>query len=652
MLKKLFCVFILCSAVCLAEEAEVIEGGKVIVEADKPARNLLKTPAAESAALEIATSTVDSRDITLQNAATLTDAMNFAPGILTETRGRKYKSFTSFRGQIYPYPTYALNGIWQREFQELVYMLPASQIEQIEMIRSSGTLLLGLGDITGVINIIPKRYEKPTTVIEGDAGTFNTWRAGIAHGSTVSNGWYTVGATAFATDGPSGRNAAERAESIYGYGGLQARDRLYFEGQFFAIEGSRELMRPDPDGPAQNTLKNRTEEYDPFNAYHLGGKILFEQSPNAALELIGGYTERSYHYNRIDNPAQNALERDYEYNVQLMQALELSDANTLRFGGVYNHWVAPDGKRSYTGTRQDVETIAGVITDEHQFEKLTLDAGLRVVGDYYNEYSGSSFNINGQNRDFDTVKDEWGDPLVTATLGAKYQATDALAFYAHLAGGQRNAEPGALKADGSDLENESRVMIDAGVKLENPEKGMAKFGGFCVLRKDAITKVNVVGTNTVTGDTFYFSDNQDIVQYGLELETRTAPLAGIATLFFNTTLMDSRFKAPGTSGYSDYVEIPDWIISGGLYSEAGRTDFTLVGKYVSGYSNFRFAQDGNYHPLGDYTELNAAIGYTLGKKRNTRLYASASNLLDDGYSTVVGWSDPGLEFRFGARHEF
>lgn len=632
-------------------QTNVTDGGQIVVTSDYPVRNLLQTPAADSASLEIATSTVDSRDIKLQNAGTLTEAMNFAPGVLTETRGRKYKSFSSFRGQIYPYPTYALNGLWQREFSEVAYMLPASQIGQIDMVRSSGTLLMGLGDITGVINIQPRKYEKPTTVIEGETGTYNYWRVGIAHGNSTSNGWYTVGANAFATDGPSGRNAAEHANSAYAFGGLQVNDRIYAEGQFFAIQGAREMMRPDPDGPGLNSLKNRTEKYDPFTIWHAGGRIVFEQSPSASLELSGGYTSREYDYRRLDDPTKNFLEQDYEYTLELIQALKLSDNNTLRLGGLYHRWVAPNGKRSYTGFRQDVETGALILTDEQEFDRLTLDAGLRMQRDYYNDYSGATFNINGASRDFLTVQNKWGDPLLTATLGAKYEINDAVTFYAHLAGGERSAEPGALKADGSDMKDEMRIMADAGVQIEAPKKGMAKLGGFYVLRKDAVTKTATWALD-VNGDRYYFSDNQDLKQYGFELETRTAPLADIATIFFNTTLMQSELKAAGASDYDDYREIPDLIVSGGVYGEADRLDFSLVGKYVSHYSNNRFAQDGNYHPLGDFTELNAVLGYTFGKKRNTRIYAAASNLLDDEYSTVVGWSDPGLEFRVGASHEF
>jgi hypothetical protein len=39
-------------------------------------------------------------------------------GALTETCGRPVKQFFSIRGQKYPYPDYALNGIWQQEFEQ------------------------------------------------------------------------------------------------------------------------------------------------------------------------------------------------------------------------------------------------------------------------------------------------------------------------------------------------------------------------------------------------------------------------------------------------------------------------------------------------------------------------------------------------------
>jgi outer membrane cobalamin receptor len=652
MFRKLFCVVIACSTAGFAENTNVFVGEKITVSADKPVRNLIETPAAESVALEIATSTVDSEDIKNQDAATWSDALKFAPGVFTESRGRKNKSFVSFRGQIYPYPDFALNGIWQREFRDMTYSLPASQVGSIEVVRSSGTLLMGLADIVGVINVLPKKYDKPTTMVEGEIGTFNTWRTDIANGNTTSNGWYTVGATANGTDGPGGRNAAEQAQTVYGYGGVQANDQLYLEGQFIAMQGSRELMTPEPDGPAQTTLKTRLEKYDPFHAYSTGGKAVFKESLKASTELSGYYTSRSYNFINRTTPSQSALERDYEYGAQLMQALELTEANTLRFGGIYNRWVCPNGKDFYVGAPQDVETGAAVLTDEHRFDKLTLDAGLRVMRNYYNQFSGATYDINGVSRDFATVENQWGDPLMTGTLGAKYQITDDVSLYNHLAAGQRAKEPGALKKDGTDLADEMRVMYDAGVQVESKDKGMVKLGGFYVMRKDAVTKTASSATNTVTGDTFYFSDNQDVKQYGLEFETRSAPIGGIATLFFSATAMDSQLKPVGSSDYVDYREIPNFILSGGTYMQYGPFDFSLVGKHVSAYENNRFAQDKQYHALGDFLDMNATAGYSFGAKRNTRVYVSVQNMLDEEYSTVVGYDNPGAQFRFGVQHEF
>ena len=622
----------------------------ITVKAPIMIRNLLATPTAESASLEIATSTVDADQIRQQNSSTLTDAIQYAPGVHTETRGRKYKSLTSFRGQIYPYPTYSLDGIWQREFNELAYVLPASQIGQVDLLRSSGALFSGMGDITGVIQVKPRRYATKTTAVEGEVGTHDSMRFGVVQGDTTSNGWYTVGANAMQTDGPSGRNAAERAYSVYGFGGAQVHDRVTLEGQFFAIEGSREMMTPDPDGPALNSLKAREEEYDPFSAYHIGGKAIWTQSPSATLDVSAGYTERNYHYIRRNFKPTTADEDDYEYSLQATQALELSDANTLRFGAAYNHWVAPEGKRSYTGFRQDVETYALILADEHQFDDLTIDSGLRLQRDYYNEFSGASFNINGINRDFKTVKNKWGDPLLTATLGAKYNVSKTVSLYSHITGGQRGAEPGALKADGSELKTEKRLMVDAGVQLKNRDAGTLKIGGFYVLRKDAVTKTSQSAVDS-SGDTYYFSDNQDITQFGIELDAKSVPLAEVASFFFNLTLMDSRLTPPDSDS-QDYAEIPDLIASGGVMMNSDRWDAMLAAKVVSGYENNRFVQSGKSVDLGDYVDVNASAGYTFGKKYNTRVYLAISNLLDDEYSTVAGWSDDGMTVHIGARYEF
>jgi outer membrane receptor protein involved in Fe transport len=100
--------------------------------------------------------------------------MSYIPGGLTETRGRQVKQFFSVRGQKYPYPDYALNGIWQQEFEELPYFISASDIEKIEVVRSSAALLTGLSGIEGLINITTREYTSPETTLELEYGSFNS----------------------------------------------------------------------------------------------------------------------------------------------------------------------------------------------------------------------------------------------------------------------------------------------------------------------------------------------------------------------------------------------------------------------------------------------------------------------------------------------
>ncbi len=94
-------------------------------------RNVIAIPSLESPALEISTSFIAQREIKRQGAKTLIEAMKYVPGALIETRGRKVKQFFSIRGQRYPYPDYAVNGAWQREFLETPYFLSANDIERI-----------------------------------------------------------------------------------------------------------------------------------------------------------------------------------------------------------------------------------------------------------------------------------------------------------------------------------------------------------------------------------------------------------------------------------------------------------------------------------------------------------------------------------------
>ncbi len=629
-----------------APPERVLRLGEIVVQASALKRDLLEKPTLEAESLSIAISTVEAEDIRRQDASTLAEAMEYSPGVFTETRGRKEKTLSSFRGQIYPYPDFALNGVWQRAFWELPSFFPAAAIDRVEILRSGGAIMVGPNSgLVGAINIVPRRFDEPTTIFDMQGGSHKTTRGSVVHGDRLANGYYTVGASNYSTAGKEGANAAERSNSVFGTIGYAPAENLDLELTLFFMRGSRELRLSEPPGALN--LRTQYEEYDPYTAFGGIGRALLKHSEKASTEFDLGFVKRDAKYIRHLPVRRTNGDDDVEYNGGIIHAHNLGENNTIRFGLQYNHWVCPKGKRDFVGSRRDVETGSIVVMDEHRFARLTLDAGVRVTRTWYRDYNDNSFNIVGNNMSGRYIGDDWGDPVVIGTLGAKYQLTKPLALYAHLAAGDIEAPPGAQTNTGASLASEQRLILDGGVSFDNAKYGSAKLGAFAIMRENA----SLLATTTVTvaGETFNTYTNNDVRQYGLELECRSAKIFDTVTLFGTATVLTAERDLGGS--WTRYREIPQTICSAGVYLDFDRLEFNIFGKYVSHYENRRFSQGGVYNDLGDFFNLNLNARYTLGRNRSTSVYCSLKNVLDDEYSTVVGYPDYGFQAFIGLEHK-
>src|SRR5512140_1514442 len=194
LIKELLFPAILCTVVSINLEAQenrlnldtrLFQIDSVNITAPKESRSLLREPYTEPFSLLPVISTVNVGQIRKQGATTVIDAMSYIPGGLIETRGRQVKQFFSVRGQKYPYPDYALNGIWQQEFEELPYFISASDIEKIEIVRSSAALLTGLSGVEGVVNIKTREYTRPETSLEMEYGSNNAIHTHLSNGNKI-----------------------------------------------------------------------------------------------------------------------------------------------------------------------------------------------------------------------------------------------------------------------------------------------------------------------------------------------------------------------------------------------------------------------------------------------------------------------------------
>ena len=612
-------------------------------------RNLLETPQIESVGLELSTSIVTQQEIQRQGAKTVIDALNFVPGALIETRGRKVKQFFSVRGQTYPYPEYSINGVWQREFFEMSYVFPSFDIEKIEVIRSSAALLTGINGMAGVVNIIPREYNSPETSFMLEYGTFNTYQANISHGAKINNVSYSAAISINHTNGPDSMHAKENMASINTSIKWTPNKKFTLNYYLFHNEGDRELRLAEP--PASKRFLTELGSYDPIRSTLSNLKIDYKFSKNSSTEFLIYYTERNPIYIDEDDSTHQITrfdENDWEWGFNLTHSQRLSLKNTLRFGGLYNHWTAPNGKRFYYGKRNDLETISFVAVDEHDFGALKLDAGLRWSQTFINEYGG--FGIDGSGKGFANVEpiiDTWQEPIIQSNIGGSYSFANLFLLNFNTTAGQIKPLPGSLDTNFIEPKNETRIKLDLGIQKIWVSLGQLSITGFYVQQKDAI----VLSGKTYDSPERYMELylNRDQNQYGLEAEAKSTKLWNTLEIFLNTTIMNAFAEQEGTMKTNN--ELPQIISSGGIYYQKSHLNLSILSKYVSNFESTRFAAPGlPPQPLGDYTTIDASMAWNLyGKNFSTRFYLEIKNITNKHYSTVVGYPDFGRTFTIGIK---
>ncbi len=633
-------------------QKEIRQIGEVSVRGKGAEERLMKNITLEPAALRTTVSTVNAVTIEQEGAVTLMDALHYVPGGLTETRGRKVKQFFSVRGQIYPYPTYSYDGIIQKEFYETASFINAGEIGEIRIDRSATALLKSLSPLSGVIDVVPRHFTKKSTEAIVSYGSLNTFNAGILHGNTTKKLDYSFGASFFGSDGPAGRNGRERVVNGHGMLGWKISDNLHTTLRIFYLGGMRQLVVPV--APAADKFRNRQEKYDPLSTLLVASKTKYKVSERLHGELQVNYARRNPKY-FLEQVASGDLttyrEKDHELTLSHLNAWSLTPSNVLRFGVLYNHWLAPNGKRYYWGHRADVHTGSAVITDQQRLGKWLLDGGIRISQEYYKEWS--AYAIEGSGKYFsgvEPVRHQWQPPVWQAMGGATFAPGSAVSLHASLAAGVVTPRKGALTADGTPPANEKRVNLDVGVIRKCEDVGTLTVTLFHVSRIDAI---DYSGETVVTdsGQVVELYKNTDKRSYGMEGEIRREILHGKWEVFANTLLMRGEEK---DSVWQKDDEIPVFIGNAGTTIHLKDFDASFFMKYTGPYKNDRFVsktylKEHGKAPLGDFFDLNLTAGYSLGQTARFRFFGEIHNILNRHYQTVAGWPDNGRLFRGGVK---
>jgi iron complex outermembrane receptor protein len=616
----------------------VIEIDSVVIRARAESRNLMEKPYTEPASLVPSISRLTSADIVRTGATNVVEAMNYIPGALIETRGRQVKQFFSIRGQKYPYPDYAVNGVWQKEFEELPYFFSTSDIQEIEIVRSSAALLTGLSGLTGLVNIKTREYSSPETRLELEYGSYNSLHTHLSNGNKIGNFSYAAGLGYDRTTGPAGKHAKEEMTNLYTQLGWQPSEKLSIKGNLFVLNGERELRIAEL--PADKRYRDMIQNFNPVSSILTNVKTVYRPNSKLSTELQVFYSYRNPTFNdEVKQTSSN--EKDYEYGVNFIQSVAIAPLNTLRFGGLYNRWIAPNGKRFYTGKKCDTETYSAVIVDEQRIGQLTLDGGIRWTKTYMNDYG--AFNIEGDGASFKNVtpiKDEWEPAILQGSFGASFRAGHFFSVYFNSAAGQVKPRQGALDINLAEPVNETRYKFDMGIVRNFTNSGKVSLNVFSVIQKNAIALSGKTYVDTELNLTRELYVNRDQEQSGVEFELVGNNLLNTFQPFLNFTVMKSLMDEDGNM--VENRENPKFIMAGGAFVNKSSFDLNILAKYVSAFETNRFAPTtSGPQPLGNYMTIDFTAGYTTKGRVPVRFYIKSRNLADNHFSTVIGYPDFG-----------
>jgi hypothetical protein len=432
----------------------------------------------------------------------------------------------------------------------------------------------------------------------------------------------------------------ESMSNLYGRLSYQATPDLSLALNSYVIFGDRELRLAKP--PATNTLQTRRDSFDPMRTYIIVGKMKYTPGSSASTDIIVNYADRELKGHRTGTA--DWWEKDHEYGINAIQSLKLSGNNILRFGGMFNYWRSPTGKRFYVGRPGELWTWSGVVVDEHDFGKLGINAGYRGSRTYFEEFGGFSIEGSAGKLQSVMVENEWDDPLHTANLGMSYDLTDAWTVLGNVTWGRIAASPGMVDVNLRIPDTETRAKVDLGIRKKYPRFGEISLTGFYVKQDDAAVLTNRIVV--INGEDYGLYENVDLENYGLELDVRSHRLENGLQFFINVTAMKTRKK--GNGSWTRDKEVPELVFGGGGSYFFRDIEMTLFSTHVSSYENERFLPKGSSPaPLGDFTEVTAQLTYYFGQRSGKEVFFMAENLTDEEYSTVSGYPDEGRRYKAG-----
>ncbi|MBP1639325.1 MAG: TonB-dependent receptor plug [Bacteroidetes bacterium] len=636
------------------------------VEVTAQRYNPIRETTEQPLALQSAIQTISAQQIEQTGAINVIEAMKYSTSGNYTMQGRKRKNFISLRGQSMDY---AIDGVSLYNFMDAPNALSANIIEEIDVNRSSNSLLMGYSGLSGVANYKTKLFEKFTALGEVEYGSFNKMHANITLGGKVQGLYYALSVSKDKTDGPKDRNAAEDMWNVSGKLQYNLSDKWEFSIQHYFMNGMREFAQMQNSTSSAYTVSATNLamiwKFDPLRFNITIGKVKFTPSKNATTELQLYYVDsqrdwnqRAYYTKTVNKqkvltdsipPYTTTKEPDYVLGGGIFQTLRLIDNNILRIALMGSKKTTPtqtNPKGTTTGT--DIRAFCGTIVDEHKFENLSINGGVKLMQNYYKKYAPGSSSVY--------ITNQWQPVTACFNIGASYNIDKDFSVNCLISDGVVNAPLNGIDRNivGKDttytiLKNENRFNVDLGIVKRLPTVGEITLTAFFINRKNAYEYTGILYYDN-QGIQREYLNNLNIRSYGVEFLWQSPTYMGFLTSNINATHMKSYQISNGTT--SAYTTQPQTIFNASV--NACKYGFTLgiFGKYVSRYTSTSFitlATTSTKVYIGDYTNVDASLSYNF-PKTGFSVYGRVINIGDVKYCTVSPvYPDYGRQFFIGAK---
>jgi iron complex outermembrane receptor protein len=354
---------------------------------------------------------VDKKDIQASGAKTVGDLLSNELGIDWRTRGNYggAKEEIRIRGMESNATQVFVNGVNVNSpslGDADVSKIPLNNIERIEVVKGSGSLLYGSGAMAGTVNIITKRPKKDKMVLKAEAGygSQNTYRLSAEQGMFLAGDFgYYLTAGRSETDGfrdnsylrhndVSLKLVLDKKEaidiSLYG----DYVDRTFGLPGVKPPEGTRDYYRGGVKfyNSEAASLLNKGVDKDGHLVLEIKGKPL----KSLGYNLKGHYANMgSYNYTRYDSTGKG--KEDWVTNQVLGADGHLDihpiDGATLLLGGEYKDF---DWKSQSYGLDASGSPISDTTTKARVFTKGAFAEGQYRPSQYWKALAGVRHEVN------------------------------------------------------------------------------------------------------------------------------------------------------------------------------------------------------------------------------------------------------------------